>query len=83
MSSTPWAFAADPSGFASTGAASLRAGWVGVLSQAIQIHELNVARAKEGVYDESVRKSYKALAELKPGRYGKTELVQDVVTVPN
>ncbi len=51
--------------------------------QAIQIHELNVARAKEGVYDESVRKSYKALAELKPGRYGKTELVQDVVTVPN
>ena len=51
--------------------------------QAIQIHELNVARAKEGVYDESVRKSYQALAELKPGRYGKTELVQDVVTVLN
>jgi tetratricopeptide (TPR) repeat protein len=51
--------------------------------QAIQIHELNTARAKEGIYDESVRKSYQALAELKPGRYGKTELVQDVVTVPN
>jgi tetratricopeptide (TPR) repeat protein len=49
--------------------------------QSIKIHELNVARAKEGVYDESVRKSYQALAELKPGRYGKTELVQDVVTV--
>jgi tetratricopeptide (TPR) repeat protein len=49
--------------------------------QAIKIHELNVARAQEGVYDESVRKSYQALAELKPGRYGKTELVQDVVTV--
>ncbi|HEU4627212.1 MAG TPA: tetratricopeptide repeat protein [Steroidobacteraceae bacterium] len=49
--------------------------------QAINIHELNVARAQEGVYDESVRKSYQALAELKPGRYGKTELVQDVVTV--
>jgi hypothetical protein len=30
-----------------------------------------------------VRKSFQALAELKPGRYGKTELVQDVVTVPN
>jgi len=51
--------------------------------QAIEIHELNVARAKEGLYDEGVRKSYQALAELKPGRYGKTELVQDVVTVPN
>jgi TolA-binding protein len=47
--------------------------------QAIEIHELNVARALEGVYDESVRKSYEALAELKPARYGKTELVQDVV----
>jgi hypothetical protein len=32
------------------------------------------------VYDESVRKSFQALAELKPGRYGKTEVVQDVVT---
>jgi outer membrane protein assembly factor BamD (BamD/ComL family) len=51
--------------------------------QAIQIHELNVVRAKEGVYDDSVRASYKALAELKPGRYGKTELVQDVVATPN
>jgi cellulose synthase operon protein C len=51
--------------------------------QAIQIHELNVARAKEGIYDDGVRGSYKALAELKPGRYGKTELVQDVVVAPN
>jgi tetratricopeptide (TPR) repeat protein len=49
--------------------------------QAIKIHELNTVRAKEGVYDESVRKSFQALAELKPGRYGKTELSQDVVTV--
>jgi hypothetical protein len=49
--------------------------------QAIKIHELNTVRAKEGVYDESVRKSYQALAELSPGRYGKTELSQDVVTV--
>lgn len=49
--------------------------------QAIKLHELNTARAKEGVYDESVRRSFTALAELKPGRYGKTELVQDVVTV--
>jgi hypothetical protein len=27
-----------------------------------------------------VKKSFAALAELKPGRYGKTELSQDVVT---
>ena len=48
--------------------------------QAIQIHEINTARARDGIYDESVKKSFAALAELKPGRYGKTELSQDVVT---
>lgn len=51
--------------------------------QAIQVHELNAARAKEGIYDDGVRASFKALAELKPARYGKTELVQDVVVTPN
>jgi cellulose synthase operon protein C len=48
--------------------------------QSIKAHELNAARAKDGVYDEWVRKSFKALAELKPARYGKTELTHDVVT---
>jgi cellulose synthase operon protein C len=47
--------------------------------EAIKAHELNAARAKDGVYDEWVRKSFSALAELKPARYGKTELRQDVV----
>jgi len=47
--------------------------------QAIKAHELNAARAQQGVYDEWVRKSYQALAELKPARYGKTELTQDAV----
>ncbi len=51
--------------------------------QAIQVHELNAARAKDGVYDDGVRASFKALAELKPARYGKTELVTDVVVTPN
>ncbi len=48
--------------------------------QAIQIHEINTARARDGIYDDSVKKSFAALAQLKPGRYGKTELSQDVVT---
>jgi len=47
--------------------------------QAIKAHELNAARAQQGVYDEWVRKSFQALAELKPARYGKTELTQDVI----
>ena len=42
--------------------------------QAIAIHEINAKRVQDGVYDESVRASFTALAELKPARYGKTEL---------
>src|ERR1700722_18945124 len=51
--------------------------------QAIKAHELNTSRAKDGVYDEWVQKSFKVLAELKPARYGKTELTQDVVASLN
>jgi len=51
--------------------------------EAIKAHELNTARAKDGVYDEWVQKSFQVLAELKPARYGKTELTQDVVTSLN
>src|SRR4030095_8889046 len=43
--------------------------------QAIATHEINTRRARENVYDESVKKSYTALAELKPARYGKTEMM--------
>jgi hypothetical protein len=48
--------------------------------QSIALHEANAARARDGVYDEWVQKSYAVLAQLKPGRYGKTELTQDVFT---
>jgi tetratricopeptide (TPR) repeat protein len=41
--------------------------------QAITIHELNARRAQQGIYDDSVRKSMTALAQLLPARYGKTE----------
>lgn len=48
--------------------------------QAINLHEANAARAKEGLYDDWVKKSYGVLAELKPARYAKSEISQDVVT---
>jgi cellulose synthase operon protein C len=51
--------------------------------QAIAIHETNAVRARDGLYDQWVKKSFVALAELDPGRYGKTELTQDVVTKLN
>jgi tetratricopeptide (TPR) repeat protein len=43
--------------------------------QAISTHEINTKRVRDNVYDEGVKKSYIALAELKPGRYGKTEMM--------
>jgi Flp pilus assembly protein TadD len=44
--------------------------------QAISVHEINTARAQQGTYDDSVRKSFAALAQLSPARYGKIELAQ-------
>jgi tetratricopeptide (TPR) repeat protein len=41
--------------------------------KAIELHETNTKRAAEGIYDEWVKKSFKALAELRPVRYGKNE----------
>ncbi len=43
--------------------------------QAISTHEINTKRTRDSVYDEGVKKSFAALAELKPGRYGKSELI--------
>ena len=45
----------------------------------IKLHEVNIARAKTGTYDEWVQKSFAALAQLNPGRYGKVELGEPLV----
>ncbi len=45
----------------------------------IKLHEINIARAKSGTYDEWVQKSFGALAQLNPGRYGKVELGEPLV----
>jgi len=47
--------------------------------QAIDLHERNAARMAEGLYDDAVRKSLAALAELLPARYAKTELGEPYV----
>ncbi len=50
--------------------------------QAISTHEINTKRVRDNVYDDGVKKSFAALAELKPGRYGKTELASEFVDAP-
>jgi tetratricopeptide (TPR) repeat protein len=47
--------------------------------KAIKLHEVNIARAKEGTDDEWVQKSFEALAQLNPGRYGKVEIGEQQV----
>ncbi|HEY2145148.1 MAG TPA: tetratricopeptide repeat protein [Steroidobacteraceae bacterium] len=47
--------------------------------KAIQLHEVNTARTKDGTYDEWVQKSFAALAQLNPGRYGKVEIGEQLV----
>jgi tetratricopeptide (TPR) repeat protein len=41
--------------------------------KAIELHEVNAKRSADGLYDEWVKKSFAALRELRPGRWGKTE----------
>lgn len=41
--------------------------------KAIKAHQLNTQRAKDGIYDEWVKKSFARLRTLYPGRYGKYE----------
>jgi cellulose synthase operon protein C len=47
--------------------------------ESIELHEVNAARTKEGIYDEWVQKSLAALAELMPVRYAKAEIGETVV----
>ena len=47
--------------------------------KSIKLHEVNAARTKDGTYDEWVQKSFAALAQLNPGRYGKVELGEPLV----
>jgi tetratricopeptide (TPR) repeat protein len=41
--------------------------------KAIQLHEANVQRAREGIYDEWVKRSYASLAQLLPARYARPD----------
>lgn len=47
--------------------------------QAIEIHERNIARAKQGDYDEWISQSYDALAKLAPAQYRRRELASEPV----
>lgn len=44
--------------------------------KAIELHEANAKRARDGIYDEWVRASFQRLATLVPGRYARPEKVE-------
>lgn len=47
--------------------------------KAIEVHETNMARIPQGIYDEWVKQSLAQLAQLMPARYAKQERAEDVV----
>lgn len=47
--------------------------------KAIEVHEVNAKRTTDGIYDQWVKRSFDALRELQPVRYGKLERVEGVV----
>lgn len=47
--------------------------------KAIELHEINAERTSSGIYDQWVRQSLEALAELVPVRYAKTERGESIV----
>lgn len=47
--------------------------------KATEIHEVNARRAAQGIYDPWVKRSFAALAELRPLRYGKSERSEGVI----
>ncbi|MGB5580643.1 MAG: tetratricopeptide repeat protein [Woeseia sp.] len=51
--------------------------------KAIDFYMANTARAADGVYDDWVKRSFAALADLMPARYAKQERSEDVVTALN
>jgi tetratricopeptide (TPR) repeat protein len=46
---------------------------------AIDIHEQNIRRARDGIFDTWVQRSYESLRRLLPGRYNKPEVTAGVV----
>jgi hypothetical protein len=47
--------------------------------KAIELHEANAKRTAQGLWDEWVRKSFAALARIKPVRYGKAERSEEAI----
>jgi TolA-binding protein len=47
--------------------------------KAIELHEVNARRATQGVYDQWVKDSFAALRELRPVRYGKSEVTEGAI----
>lgn len=47
--------------------------------KAIETHEINAGRVKEGIYNKWIKKSFAQLGKLRPARYGKKEKMQEAV----
>jgi len=53
------------------------------VQKSIELHEANVTRVGQGIYDDWIKKSFNALSTLLPVRYGKLEKVDGVINEIN
>lgn len=49
------------------------------VEKATELHTVNAKRASQGIYDAYVKRSFTALRELRPARYGKAERSEEVI----
>jgi tetratricopeptide (TPR) repeat protein len=49
------------------------------IEKATALHAVNAKRASQGIYDAYVKRSFSALRELRPARYGKAERSEEVI----
>ncbi len=47
--------------------------------KATELHEINVSRTTQGLYDDWIKQSFAALRELRPARYRKAERSEEVI----
>ena len=75
---------ARPAGLTAAGLAQYEAALAGrardLLERGVQVHELNAARARDGVWDASVAASFAALAALVPEKYARPEVGDAFIT---
>ena len=74
-----------PDGLSAEGAeryeAALETRAAAIVQQAVGVHQLNAARARDGLWDDAIAASFAALAQLDPGAFARVETNPPLLTL--